>query len=101
MLTAYRPFKRRPALESSDVVTSSFNRLGNLGVLLTAGALLLVGLAGAAGVHLRLAQARPKAAPPANRLGTYFDPEAPFCRLAVIRTRVLDILLSKLYCAPT
>jgi hypothetical protein len=51
MLTAYRPFKRRPALDSSDVVTGFFNRLGNLGVLLISGALLLGGLAGAAVVH--------------------------------------------------
>jgi hypothetical protein len=38
-------------LESSDVVTGFFNRLGNLGVLLLASALLLGGLAGAAVVH--------------------------------------------------
>jgi hypothetical protein len=35
----------------SDVVTAFFERLGNLGVLLIAGALLLGGLAGAAVVH--------------------------------------------------
>jgi hypothetical protein len=35
----------------SDLVTSFFDRLGNLGVLLLAGALLLGGLAGAAVVH--------------------------------------------------
>jgi hypothetical protein len=35
----------------SDLVTAFFNRLGNLGVLLLAGALLLGGLAGAAVVH--------------------------------------------------
>ena len=35
----------------SDLVTSVFNRLGNLGILLIACALLLGGLAGAAVVH--------------------------------------------------
>jgi hypothetical protein len=35
----------------SDLVTSFFERLGNLGVLLLAGALLVGGLAGAAVVH--------------------------------------------------
>ena len=36
---------------TSDLVTDLFNRLGNLGLLLIASALLLGGLAGAAVVH--------------------------------------------------
>lgn len=52
MLMAHRPFNSPTALVGeSDLVTAFFERLGNLGVLLIAGALLLGGLAGAAVVY--------------------------------------------------
>jgi hypothetical protein len=52
MLAVHRPFNPPTALVGEDdLVTAFFERLGNLGVLLIAGALLLGGLAGAAVVH--------------------------------------------------
>ena len=52
MLVAHRLFNPPAALVGqSDVVTAFFERLGNFGVLLIAGALLLGGLAGGAVVY--------------------------------------------------
>src|SRR5437773_11063603 len=52
VLAAQRPFYRGVALvEVRELVTAFFERLGNAGVLLLAGALLAGGLAGAAVAH--------------------------------------------------
>jgi hypothetical protein len=52
MLAVHRTLNLPAALvREGDLVTAFFERLGNLGVLLIAGALLLGGLAGAAIVH--------------------------------------------------